>query len=223
MKKYVDSIRNVSLFSKLTDQELEAISRITHVNSHGKGHVVCQEGEKGDALYVILKGKVKVCLYDENGREYILDAIGEGGFFGELALIDELPRSANVITLEQCDLLVVKRQDFVRVLMENPTITLGILKVLSRRLRAADEKIKGLAFYSVEGRILKHLMDVGRQTGVEVKEFLVIERGPTQVEIASSCGCSRETVSRMLKHLMSKGVLTMRKRQYTLNMAKLPI
>jgi CRP/FNR family transcriptional regulator, cyclic AMP receptor protein len=223
MRKYVETIKHVSLFSQLSDNELESISKISHANTFGKGHVVCQEGEEGDALYIIMKGKVKVCLYDENGREYILDVIGEGGFFGEMSLIDELPRSANVITLDPSELLVVKRQEFVRVLMENPSATLGILKVLSRRLRAADEKIKGLAFYSVEGRILKYLMDVGNSSGIRVKDYIVIERGPTQVEIANSCGCSRETVSRMIKHLIGKGVITVRKKLYTLNLAKLPI
>jgi CRP/FNR family cyclic AMP-dependent transcriptional regulator len=221
MKRYIDNIRNVNLFSTLSDSEIEAISKITYTNTYNRGQVVCQEGEKGDALYVILKGRTKVCLYDENGREYILDVIGKDGFFGELSLIDELPRSANVITIEACELLVVKRHDFHRVLMENPTITVSILKTLSRRLRAADEKIKGLAFYSVEGRILKYLLDIGNESGIKVKDFLIIEKGPTQVEIASSCGCSRETVSRMVKHLVRKGALTVRKKQYTVNLSNL--
>jgi CRP/FNR family transcriptional regulator, cyclic AMP receptor protein len=221
MKRYIDNIRNVNLFSTLSDNEIEVISKITYTNTYNRGQVVCQEGETGDALYVILKGKAKVCLYDENGREYILDVIGKDGFFGELSLIDELPRSANVITMETCELLVVKRQDFHRVLMENPTITVSILKTLSRRLRAADEKIKGLAFYNVEGRILKYLLDMGNDSGIRVKDFLIIEKGPTQVEIASSCGCSRETVSRMVKHLVRKGALTVRKKQYTVNLSNL--
>jgi CRP/FNR family transcriptional regulator, cyclic AMP receptor protein len=221
MKRYIDNIRNVNLFSTLNDSEIELISKIMYTNTYNKGHIVCQEGEKGDALYVILRGKAKVCLYDENGREYILDVIGKDGFFGELSLIDELPRSANVITLDNCELLVIKQHDFVRVLMENPTITISILKTLSRRLRAADEKIKGLAFYSVEGRILKYLLEIGHESGVRVKDFLIIEKGPTQVEIANSCGCSRETVSRMVKHLVSKGALTVRKKQYTVNLSNL--
>jgi CRP-like cAMP-binding protein len=100
--------------------------------------------------------------------------------------------------------------------MENPPITVSILRTLSRRLRAADERIKGLAFLSVENRILKYLIDVGEKSGVRVKDYMVIEKGPAQVEIASSCGCSRETVSRMLKSLVQKGLVNVRKRQYTL-------
>jgi len=196
---------------------MEVISKIIFINTYAKGEVIFQEGEKGDSLYIVLKGQVKVCLYDEDGREYILAAIGKDGFFGELALIDELPRSANVITLEDSELLIIRRNDFTRLLMENPTITIAILKVLSRRLREADERIKWLAFLSVEGRVLKYLLGIGEKEGVKVKDYIIIEKGPTQIDIASSCGCSRETVSRMVKSLVKKGILSVRKRQYTLN------
>lgn len=217
MKRYMDNLRNVSLFATLNEKDMEVVSKIIFVNTYSKGEVVFQEGEKGDSLYIILKGQVKVCLYDEDGREYILAAIGKDGFFGELALIDELPRSANAITLENSELLIIRRHDFTRLLMENPTITIAILKVLSRRLRETDERIRWLAFLSVEGRILKYLLSVGEKEGVKVKDYIIIEKGPTQIDIASSCGCSRETVSRMIKSLVKKGILSVRKRQYTLN------
>jgi len=217
MKRYMDNLRNVSLFSTLNERDMEVISKIIFINTYAKGEVIFQEGEKGDSLYIVLKGQVKVCLYDEDGREYILAAIGKDGFFGELALIDELPRSANVITLEDSELLIIRRHDFTRLLMENPTITIAILKVLSRRLREADERIKWLAFLSVEGRVLKYLLGIGEKEGVKVKDYIIIEKGPKQLDIASSCGCSRETVSRMIKSLVKKGILSVRKRQYTLN------
>jgi CRP/FNR family transcriptional regulator/CRP/FNR family cyclic AMP-dependent transcriptional regulator len=217
MRRYMDNLKNVHLFATLNEKDIEVISRIIYINNYAKGEVVFQEGEKGDSLYIVLKGQVKVCLYDEDGREYILAAIGKDGFFGELALIDELPRSANVITLENSELLIIRRHEFTRLLMENPTITISILKVLSRRLREADERIRWLAFLSVEGRVLKYLMGVGEKTGIKVKDYVIIEKGPTQIEIASSCGCSRETVSRMIKSLVKKGILSVRKKQYTLN------
>jgi len=217
MRRYMDNLRNVSLFATMNERDMEVISKIIFINTYAKGEVIFQEGEKGDSLYIVLKGQVKVCLYDEDGREYILAAIGKDGFFGELALIDELPRSANVITLEDSELLIIRRNDFTRLLMENPTITIAILKVLSRRLREADERIKWLAFLSVEGRVLKYLLGIGEKEGVKVKDYIIIEKGTTQIDIASSCGCSRETVSRMVKSLVKKGILSVRKRQYTLN------
>ena len=218
MKQYIDNIKTVNLFSALKYNEIEAISRIATLRHYPKGYVVFQEGEEGDALYIIVNGKVKVSIYGEDGREYILDVIGKDGFFGELSLIDELPRSANIVTIEDSTFLVIKRIEFSKLLVDNPITTITILKTLSKRLRAADERIRGFAFLSVEGRILKYLLDIGDQTGVKIKNYLIIENGPSQIEIANSCGCTRETVSRMIKNLVEKGVLSAGKRRYAIHL-----
>lgn len=216
MKRYADNLRNVNIFETLKDADIEKISRILYVNTYYRGQLIFQEGENGDALFVVLKGRVKVCLYDEEGREYVLDIIGKDGFFGELALIDDLPRSANAIAMESSEILIVRRNDFLKLLMESPSISVNILKVMASRLRAADERIKWLAFLNVEGRILKYLLEVGARAGIRMKDYVIIEKGPSQIEIANSCGCSRETVSRMMASLVKKGVLSMRRKQYTL-------
>jgi len=118
--------------------------------------------------------------------------------------------------MEGSDLLIVRRADFTKLLMENPSISINILKVLAGRLRVADERIKWLAFLNVEGRILKYLLELGARLGIKMKDYIIIERGPSQIEIANSCGCSRETVSRMISSLVKKGVISVRRRQYTL-------
>jgi CRP/FNR family transcriptional regulator, cyclic AMP receptor protein len=217
MKQYVGNLKSVTLFSILKDDEIQAISKIAILKNIDKNCMVFQEGEIGDSLFVILNGKVKVSLFDDDGKEYILDIIGKDGFFGELSLIDELPRSANVLTTENSEFLVIRRRDFVKLLLEKPSISISILKTLSERLRHADERIKGLAFLSVEGRVFKYLLDIGEKTGLKLKNHIIIENGPTQIEIANSCGSSRETVSRVLKTLIKKGFISARKRQYTLH------
>ena len=103
-----------------------------------------------------------------------------------------------------------------KLLMENPSISVNILKVMAARLRAADTRIKWLAFLNVEGRVLRYLIDLGERTGIRMKDYIIIEKGPTQIEIANACGCSRETVSRMMTALVKKGILSVRKKQYTL-------
>jgi CRP/FNR family transcriptional regulator, cyclic AMP receptor protein len=216
MKRYADNLRSVHLFANLRDGDLETISRILYMNTYHRGQLIFQEGEEGNALFIVLNGTVKVCLFDEDGREYVLDVIGKDGFFGELALIDELPRSANVVAMEACELLIIRRNDFMKLLMENPSISINILKVMTGRLRAADERIKWLAFLNVEGRVLKYLLDVGERIGIKMKDYMIIEKGPTQIDIANSCGCSRETVSRMMTSLVKKGILSVRRKQYTL-------
>lgn len=220
MKQYIDNIKNVNLFSALEYNEIAEISRITTIKHYPKGYMVFQEGDEGDTLYIIINGRIKVSLYDDEGREYILDIIGKDGFFGELSIIDDLPRSANIITIEDSEFLVIKKIDLLKLFMENPAIAISVLKTLSKRLRAADERIRGFAFLSVEGRILRYLTEIGEKTGIKIKNYLIIENGPTQIEIANSCGCSRETVSRMLKSLTQKGIISARKRRYTINLPR---
>ena len=216
MIKYAVSLKNVTLFSRLKDGEIQAITRIAILKNYEKNSVVFQEGEIGDSLYIVLAGRVKVSLFDDDGKEYILDVIEKDGFFGELSIIDELPRSANVITTEYSEFLVINRKDFIRLLLDNPTISVNILKTLSARLRYADERIKGLAFLSVEERVLTYLLDIGEKYGLRLKDHIIIENGPTQIEIANSCGTSRETVSRVLNILIKRGAISIRKKQYTL-------
>jgi CRP/FNR family cyclic AMP-dependent transcriptional regulator len=216
MYDHRDILRRVSFFEALTDDEIRVVGRIARSYKYRKNHVVLEEQEVRDALYIVLQGKVKVSLYDNTGKEYIVDVIEEGGFFGELSLFDELTGFVNVITAEPSELLSIRRGDFIRLLMENPTFTVSVLKTLTRKLRAANEKLKGLAFSTVEERILDYLRDIGEKRGVTVKDRTIIEHGPTQIEIASSCGCSRETVSRMIRSLVNKGKISIVKRQYTL-------
>lgn len=192
------------------------VAKIAFVKTFNKGYMVFEEGEKRDTLYIVLKERVKISLYDEDGREYILDIISKDGFFGELSLFEELSGFANVMTLEHCELLVIRRKDFMGILRDNNDFALSMIKELSKRLRAANEKLKRFAFLGVEGRILEYLMDIGQKSGIKVKDRIIIESGPTQVEIASACGCSRETVSRMIKSLVEKGRLSVLKKQYTI-------
>lgn len=216
MRDYIEIIKNVHFFSALSDEELRIISRIANIQKYPKNYVVLEEGEIRGALYVILSGRAKISLYDDNGREYIVDVIDEGGFFGELSLFDELTGFVNVITLEPSELLIVKRQDFTKLLMENSAFTLSVLKTLTKKLRVANEKLKILAFSNVEDRIMQFLAELAEKRGVKVKDRVIIEKGPTQVEIANSIGCSRETVSRMIKSLVQKGKISVFRKQYTI-------
>ncbi|HEY3278297.1 MAG TPA: Crp/Fnr family transcriptional regulator [Syntrophorhabdaceae bacterium] len=216
MKEYLERVQGASFFSVLTGGELSILLKIAKIRKFNKGHVIFEEGDTRAALHIILHGKVKISLYDEEGKEYVLDVIGSGGFFGELSMFDELTGFANIIATEETECVVIQRQDFVDLLMSNPAFTVNVLKTLVKKLRAANERIKGLAFLNVENRILRYLADIGEKSGVRIKDRVIIERGPTQVEIANSCGCSRETVSRMIKSLVNKNKISVIKRQYTL-------
>ena len=213
--QYLEALRKVPLFSSLTEDTLKEIVRLTEKRKVPKGRTICLEGEKGDALYIVLSGKVRVVLFHDS-KEYVLAIIEEGGFFGELSLIDGLPRSASVEAVEDSEFLTVKRGDFLKLLKNNPDVSIEIMKTLCHRLRAADERIKGLAFLSVEGRVLSYLVDLAKKYGVKVKNYMIVEKPPSHSEIASFCGCARETVSRAIKTLKKKNLLLGKRGQYVI-------
>jgi CRP/FNR family cyclic AMP-dependent transcriptional regulator len=148
---------------------------------------------------------VKVLIDDEQGKEIVLSVMGPGEYFGEMAAIDGVPRSATVVTQEPAELLMVRRNDFRNILSTNPAMVFNLLKVLLGRLRKADHKIETLAFMNVHGRVVDLLMRFAEPQGQKwfVKDKL------THQEIANMIGCSREMVSRVVKEMLNDGTLSM--------------
>src|SRR2546428_9545516 len=117
-------LQKVPLFSQLAPVELERVAEITRERSYPRNSVILFEDDPGDALYIVSTGQVKVVLIGEDGREVILSVLGDGDFFGEMALIDDEPRSAHVIAMKDSQLLVLRRDDFQNQLHGHPAISL---------------------------------------------------------------------------------------------------
>lgn len=198
--RVVDTLRRVPLFAQLGDDELARVAATVRERPYPRNSVIVFEDDPGDALFVVAGGQVKVVLIGEDGREVILAVLGPGDFFGELALIDDEPRSAHVMAMEDARLLVLRRDDFQRELEAHPRIALGLLRALSRRLRRADDKIGALVMldvYARVARVLSELTDDGLVAGV------------TQATMAQMIGSSRETVSRTLRELTDRGLISL--------------
>lgn len=205
--RYVaDRIRRVPLFSHLSDAELARIVAVARTRSHPRNSVILIEHDPGDALFVVLAGEVKVVLAGEDGREVILSILKAGDFFGEMALIDDRPRSANVVATADSVLLVLRREDFQACLEENPRIAFGLLRELSRRLRLADDKIGALVLLDVNGRIARLLL-----TLADEHNGLSVPRTVTHHTIAQMIGSTRESVTRTLRDLQDRGLIRVTK------------
>lgn len=198
-----DRLRHIPLFAHLGSDEIERIARAAREKSYPKGSVILFEDDPGDALYVVVSGEVKVVLIGEDGREVILSILDDGDFFGEMALIDDQPRSAHVIAMEDSNLLVLRREDFQSALQDVPRIALGLLRALSRRLRRADDKIGGLVLLDVNGRVARLLLELA-----DDHDGVQIPRKVTHHTIAQMIGSSRETVSRTMRDLAERGLIT---------------
>jgi CRP/FNR family transcriptional regulator, cyclic AMP receptor protein len=159
--------------------------------------VLMSEGDETDSLYIILEGRVRAYVSDDDGREAVLSIMGPGEYFGEIAF-DEGPRSASVITLEPCRLLVVPREDFADFVRRSPAFATHFIHRLIGRIRTLTDNVRSLALMDAYGRVARLLLDGSiTEDGVQfVPEKL------TQAEIASRVGCSREMVSRIFKDLL---------------------
>ena len=203
-----DILRKVPLFGQFAPPDLDRVAEIARERSYPRNSVILFEDDPGDALYVVAQGQVKVVLIGEDGREVILSVMGEGEFFGEMALIDDEPRSAHVIAMEDSSLLVIRREDFQDLLQQTPGIGLVLLRELSRRLRRVDEKVGSLVLLVVNGRVAQLLLDLADEAGSDR-----ITRRLTHHTIAQMIGSSRETVSRTMRELVDKGSITVSRRE----------
>jgi CRP/FNR family cyclic AMP-dependent transcriptional regulator len=204
----VDFLATVPLFNGLDRVELERFAEVTREKSYPKGSVILFEDDPGDSLFVVRDGRVKVVLIGEDGREVILGVLGVGEYFGELSLIDDRPRSAHVIAMEDSNLLVLRREDFRKRVESSPSVAWSLLTELSRRLRRADDKIGGLVLLDVPGRIARLLLDLAEESGTNA-----IEKSLTHQTIAQMIGASRETVSRAMKDFQDAGWITVERRR----------
>jgi CRP/FNR family cyclic AMP-dependent transcriptional regulator len=203
-------LKNVPLFSSFTDQQLALLLPAVQHRRFPRGSYVIRAGEETDALYIILAGRAKVLIPDDDGNEVILSMIGPNEFFGEMGLLDDQPRSASVETLEACEMLRITRSAFLTCLKDNFDAALVIIRNLVKRLREADRKIESLALIDVYGRVARLLIEMAQQ---QVDGQWIIEKAPPKQEIARMIGASREMVSRVVKDLHDKGVIRAEKRK----------
>jgi len=196
-----------SLFTELSPTELEAVARSAERREFGRDEVIFVANEPADGLYVVAAGRVKVCVSSAGGKELILATLGNGQFFGEMALLDEAPRSATVVAQLPATTYRIRREDFDRLLDSHPSIGRKLLRELSQRLRRANSQMESLATMDVVGRLARYFIDLARQHGQVLGNGWVAVRRPTHQDIANSIGTSRETVTRLITDLEQRGLV----------------
>ncbi|MHB0972522.1 MAG: Crp/Fnr family transcriptional regulator [Thermoanaerobaculia bacterium] len=199
--------RTFKLFAGLDDRELEAVAAVAKPRRYARDEVVFHAEESGDVFFLIQSGRVKVTMISPEGKEIILSILGPGEFFGEMALLDDEPRSASIVAMENLELLTIWRSDFLQLLSENFAITQKVLATLSRRLRNASNRIESLATMDVYGRLARYFLDLAREQGKDLDSGYVSVTRPTHQSIANMIGTSRETVSRLIHDLMEQNLL----------------
>ncbi len=199
-------LRNVPLLSVLSEQELATLARVVSRKSYSRGNLILGAGDPTDSLYILISGRIKVFMSDLDGKEVILAILGPNEFVGEMGLIDNSPRSANVVALEPCEIVCISKADFKRCLADNFEMAMTVMRGLVKRLREADNQIGSLALMDVFGRVARLLLESAELVDGEK----VVTKKLSKQDIARMIGASREMVSRVMKHLQAAGYIEVR-------------
>jgi len=212
-----ETLKDISLFSSLKSETLRHLDAVAVKRSYPKNTILMSEGDRSDQLYAILDGKIKVVVMDPEGREIVVNLMGPGDCFGEIAMIDGEARSATIVTMEPTQVMTIGRADFTPILNSNPDLMQHLLKLLARKVRASTSMVESLAFENVYARLIRLLTNLARPKG----NLLVVEERLTHQDIANMIGSSREGVSRMLKALSSGGYISIDQKRISIK-GKLP-
>jgi len=196
--KYLD---RVDLFEGLTDEHAELLMERSRVRTYAANTIVVSEGDEGNSLFVVQSGALKAFLTDNAGREVTLSLLDPGDYFGELALLDEAPRSASVAAVTKSEVLQIPRSAFLALIEVHPACMQMVVRNLVGRIRTLTESVRSLALVDVFGRISR----VFNSLAVEKEGVMQIDRRLTQQDLANMVGASREMVNRILRDLVSGG------------------
>ncbi len=204
----IEIIAQSSLFEGLPSRYLEEIKNIGIEKSYRKDENIFLEGDEGNGFYLVITGKVKIFKLSADGKEKILHVLNPKEPFGEVAVFSGKDFPANAICLESSLLMFFPRTDFVRLISENPTLSLNMMSILSQRLKQFAVQIEGLTLKDVPGRLAVYLLDLVVQQENREKVVLTITKG----QLASLLGTIPETLSRILARMNTSGLIEVKGR-----------
>lgn len=213
-ERTVDVLRTIPLFKVLGEEGIRALVQAGPSRRHASGHFICYQGDPGDRLYVVVDGLVKVVFTSERGDEMVLNTLGSGAIFGELALLTESPRSASIVAVEPTYVFMLPRARLLELMRQHPGLADEFLRMLGQLVRRLTEQIGDLAFLDLAGRLAKLLLQLADKHGQT--QGGVLHRRLTQSDLAAMIGASRPAVNRALQSLAARGLITLRGHTITL-------
>jgi CRP/FNR family cyclic AMP-dependent transcriptional regulator len=207
----VTLLQSISLFRGLDDEILRQLAKESRCREFQEGKVICYQGDPGATCHIIIRGKVRVFLAGEDGRELSVRILTPGEIFGEMALFEGLPRSANIEALEETRTLEIAHEVLLTCLRKSPVLALNLLQALSARLRSSTVEAEGLALLTVDERLTRQLHKLAEWSGTPVTGGVRIMVPMTQQELATLIGTSRESVNRALVRLRRQGKVRLEK------------
>jgi CRP-like cAMP-binding protein len=195
------------LFQAMKASEIDEILKLSTEKRWPRGATIFQKGDDGSSMMAVLNGRVRVSAVSADGREVTLNVINPGEIFGEIALLDGKPRSADATATEETTLLVVERKQFLPFLKQNDDLYLRLLAVLCDRLRRTSLALEGIALFDLPARLARLLLKLAEDYGRTVPEGTRIDMKLSQRDLSTLVASSRESVNKQLRIWREDGVV----------------
>jgi CRP-like cAMP-binding protein len=200
-------LRSLALFQGMSDRELDMLLALTTTKKLKKRALLCRKGDPGNALFAVLEGRLKATGEGRDGKEVVFSFMDPGEVIGEIALLDQEPRSATVQAVEDSTLLTLHRRDLLPFLDRNPKVAVKLAGVLATRIRRLSELMEDTVFLGLPSRLAKKLLALSRRYGKATPEGLRIELKLPQHELGELVGTSRESINKQLRQWGEEGIV----------------
>ena len=195
------------LLQHLSRDELRQLAATASLADYSARSVIFQKGDAGTSMMAVIRGRVKICTHSLDGKELVLNIINRGGVFGEIALLDGEPRTADAVTLEETNLLVVERSRFLPFLAEHPDVALRLIAMLCKRLRQTSEHLEDTMFLEAPSRLARCLLRLGGAFGKPDGAGVRLDIKLSQQQLGSLIGVSRESINKHLGEWQRDGLI----------------
>jgi CRP/FNR family transcriptional regulator, cyclic AMP receptor protein len=195
-------LRRHPVFGSLDAEHVARLSAYATTRAIARGVTIFTKGDAGSSLFAVCSGTVRISVPSPDGRDAVFNLVKEGEIFGEIALLDGRPRTADATAMTDCELMVIDRRDFVGLVHSQPEIALKVIEVLCARLRNTSEQVEDVLFLDLSGRLAKTLVrltDAAEASGQERRVTM------TQREIGQMIGMSRESTNKQLREWEERG------------------
>jgi CRP/FNR family transcriptional regulator, cyclic AMP receptor protein len=188
-------LKSTDLFGPLGTRHIERLAACVVSKSVARATAICAKGELGTSLFVICRGTVRITAPSVDGHDALFNLLGKGAIFGEIALLDGGPRTADAVAITDCELFVIERRDFLPIMREEPEVAVRMIEILCSRVRRTTEQAENLMFMPLRGRLAKALLQLSEGDGRTGERKAVV----TQKDLGNLIGMSRESTNRQLR------------------------
>jgi CRP-like cAMP-binding protein len=205
-------LKKVHLFQSLSNEDIERLAASLRYRSLKKGETLFRKGDEGNSLYIVRSGSIRIVLPSESGEEVSPAMLSKGDFFGEMALLDGMSRSADAVALEASEVFALNRRDFLSFLLNNEEAIQSIFSFLSMRLRKTDDLLEDVCFLNISTRLARRLVELAANYGhqKEGEDIVQIDLRLTQKDLASMVGVTRESIHKEMRVLRERNLISTR-------------